>query len=83
MTGWSSVNDDAEGVISDDIMDCDTFYDDKRPLACGERSGAPRPARDRLLPPIFVLKSLYPVCVTRAGLGETRHPAYRPSLNPR
>ena len=40
VTGWSGVNNDAEGAMADDIMDCDdTFSDDKRPLACGERSG--------------------------------------------
>lgn len=40
VTGWAGVSNDAEGADSDDIIDCDdTFSDDKRPLACGERSG--------------------------------------------
>ena len=70
--------------MCDDIMDCDdTFSDDKRPLACGERSGR----RVSLASPDLCVEiSVSSLCNPgRAGQGETghRHPACRPSLNPR
>ena len=65
--------------MADDIMDCDdTFSDDKRPLACGERSGRwVSPASPDLCVEISVSSLCNPGCRGRVRPGTGTLPVAR------
>ena len=81
VTDWASV--DAEGVISYDIIDCDTFSDDRGPRVVRGQA-CPRPACAVIASPDLCVEiSVFQFVTQAAELGETRHPACPQSLNSR